>query len=209
MSAYLCTYAQYRVIHWVHVVRRSFRWHYTSHFGYFTYSGGLCTKHSCSFSYCNVARYESSFLAPLHTLNPPAPTCNIPLVTSRPLERIHFPNLEWYSSFLSLPPQRPNFIAFVLLEANECALEAEILGQVSKSGPSDWLVTNSTLELLANDLQSLINCTESGDIMRFQLETPWKPLKTMFIPHQLTFINEGNIESSLTSPDEGPLLQIE
>lgn len=89
-----------------------------------------------------------------------------------------------------------------------------------KSGDeSEWLIDDTALEILGNDPQQLINCTESGDRVVFKLSGVHKFNQTLVVSQELEFVSkspEANDNYShddtrrpiFTCPDDGPFLQI-
>lgn len=103
-------------------------------------------------------------------------------------------------------------------ERQLCLLDDELLAQFYKPHTSQWILNDTKISLLRNDLQELIFCTRRYDKLIFRLSEPIKLSKTMRIVHDLEFIGESNntvggeqarvFGASFTCPESGPALEV-
>jgi len=105
-----------------------------------------------------------------------------------------------------------------LLEDNACTLGSEVLAEILKPTASQWLVDDSTIELLHNDLQLLIECTRPRDQVIFINKKTIRLARTVEIVHELEFLGtmtsaygaescSGEF-SSFTCPQSGPAFSV-
>lgn len=100
-----------------------------------------------------------------------------------------------------------------------CKLNYLLLKRLFNSCNATWIINDEALVSLNNDLQSVIECSEPGEFVLFQVSHVIQPSRTMVIPHNLIFTNEGSDDlstsneetypTSFTCPTASPLLEIE
>jgi len=82
-------------------------------------------------------------------------------------------------------------VKWVCLEVNRCQLSNDTLYRIPKRRASDWIVDDSIVNLLHNDLQELILCTRPQERVIFQLQDPVQLNKTLRISHELELIAQA------------------
>lgn len=103
-------------------------------------------------------------------------------------------------------------------DKQQCSLALDLRQQMKGTDESEWLIDNKALELLDNNPQELIQCTQPGDRVTFNLTGVHKFSQTLVVSHDLEFINKSpeiddNYDDSrraatFTCPDDGPFLNI-
>ena len=69
----------------------------------------------------------------------------------------------------------------------KCSLVSEDVKPLYLSEDSGiWLLDDDALETVANDLQSIVNCTDSGDVILFNTTKTIRPSSRVILPWNLT-----------------------
>lgn len=71
-----------------------------------------------------------------------------------------------------------------------CSLAERQLNPATRT----WLIDNDALDDLGNDLQALINCTQEGDMVLFNVSETITPASRIVIPWRLTI--SGAVENT-------------
>jgi len=100
------------------------------------------------------------------------------------------------------------------VDAKPCNLAVETLRQIKVAGESEWIIDNSALDILDKNPQELIQCTESGDRVVFNLTGVHKFKQTLVVYHSLEFVSvsleakDTRHATIFTCPYDGPFLNI-
>ena len=78
----------------------------------------------------------------------------------------------------------------------ECALSRDAKDRYTSEDGKTWLVNSTVLEEIDNDLQKIIDCTEEGDIISFDVTGIVRPSSRITIPWQLTLATQGKSADS-------------
>ena len=68
----------------------------------------------------------------------------------------------------------------------ECSLRNRQINRYLDTDTRTWRIDDSALDQLENDLQSVVNCTQEGDIILFNVSEPVRPARRVTIPWNLT-----------------------
>ena len=70
---------------------------------------------------------------------------------------------------------------------------------ISRDGQT-WLITDAVLEEIGNDLQKIVNCTNEGDVILFDVTEVVQPVSLVIIPWRLT-LSSHIVESHSNGDD--------
>ena len=69
----------------------------------------------------------------------------------------------------------------------ECSLTHAAIEQYTSADGRTWRVTDAFLEEIDSDLQRIVNCTEEGDVVSFDVTGVVQPSSRVTVPWRLTF----------------------
>ena len=68
----------------------------------------------------------------------------------------------------------------------ECSLRNRQINRYLEEDTRTWLIDDSSLDELENDLQSIVNCTQEGDVVLFDVSGRIRLASRVTIPWSLT-----------------------
>ena len=74
-----------------------------------------------------------------------------------------------------------------LLTCAECRLSRSEIGRYLNADKRTWLIDDSVLSELGNDLQEIVNCSEEGDLILLDVTDNIQPTGRIVIPRALTW----------------------
>lgn len=107
------------------------------------------------------------------------------------------------------------------IEEFPCSLSQSDLRRFYRRASQTWTITDRALKFLDYDLQAIVNCSTSEDIILFQTRRLIRPSTSIVIPWNLTWTSdpEGHLvrdeqivqnpsKVNLSCPETGPLFTI-
>ena len=93
------------------------------------------------------------------------------------------------STFVSLNVSK--VIRFRLVDVGfECSLRNRQINEYLDEGTRTWLIDDSALDELESDLQSIVNCTQEGDVILFDVSGRIRLASRVTIPWRLTLSSD-------------------
>ena len=81
----------------------------------------------------------------------------------------------------------------------ECALTRQAKERYTTSDGRKWLISDKVLKEVDNDLQTIINCTQEGDVVSFDVTGVIQPASLVTIPWRLTL--SSHVEDDFGNDD--------
>ena len=87
----------------------------------------------------------------------------------------------------------------------ECSLRNRQINRYLEEGNRTWRIDDSALDELENDLQSIVNCTQEGDVVLFDVSGRIRLASRVTIPWSLTLgANTNSTDAAEVVTAKGP-----